>query len=221
MKSTTNLPGADSELSYWQHFVKTDRFIDGWCSPWKNPDLEFQVADFIRKHVTIGDLVLDCGSGPVSILNGLLPKSQIATVDPLSKDYREIFDYDLYDIRPPINQGIEQMTFKELFFIVHMRNALDHCQDPAAGFERMLQAVKPGGYIILQGFINDGKHVNYDGLHQWDIELNEMNQLVVKDKDGIIALVREEPVYCEKIQIETSRDWFIWIEQKIVNSVNE
>ena len=213
MKSTTNLPGADSELRYWKKFVDTDRFIDNWCSPWPNPELNKYVADFITKHISIDEKILDCGSGPVSILNGLLSKYQIAATDPLGIDFRNIFDYEIYDIASPVPIAVEDMTYDQRFFIVHMRNALDHSQDPVKGIDRMMAALKPGGYLIIHGFENEGSHAGYSGMHKWDIGVYD-GLLIVKDKAGHNAIIRTESVYYNTEVLEDGRRWFTWIEQK-------
>ena len=40
--------------------------------------------------------------------------------------------------------------------MVHIRNALDHSFDPVLGIERMLHAVRPGGWVLLRHARNEG-----------------------------------------------------------------
>lgn len=216
MKSIGNLQGSDIELNYWKNFVQTDRFIDGWCTPWKNSDLSEVVAGFITKNLSTDEMVLDCGSGPVSILNGLVSDFQLSAIDPLANDYMTIFEYEAYEIKPPFGIGVEDMEYLEKFFIVHMRNALDHTQDPVKGFEKMYSAVKPGGYLIIHGFENEGEHARYEGLKQWNISVNDSNQLIITDKFQKVQMVREGAEYCHITTLEDGRKWFTWIEQKPV-----
>lgn len=42
------------------------------------------------------------------------------------------------------------------FDVVHIRNALDHSFDPVLGIERMLHAVRPGGWVLLRHARNEG-----------------------------------------------------------------
>lgn len=214
MKSIGNLPGSDIELAYWKNLVQTDRFIDGWCAPWKNPELSEVVADFITKNLSTDEMVLDCGSGPVSILNGLVSHFQLSAIDPLANDYLTIFEYEAYEIKPPFAICVEDMEYLEKFFIVHMRNALDHTQDPVKGFEKMYRAVKPGGYLIIHGFENEGDHVSYQGFPQWNISVNVSNQMIITDKLQKVRMVREGAEYYQMVTLESGRKWFTWIEQK-------
>ena len=68
--TTLELHGIYHELAFWQQFVKTDRFLNGWVGKGKTPELNQEVADFIKSvpHET----VLDVGSGVCSILNEII-----------------------------------------------------------------------------------------------------------------------------------------------------
>ncbi len=68
--TTLELHGIYHELAFWQQFVKTDRFLNGWVKKVKTPELNQEVADFILS--VKNDSVLDVGSGVCSLLNGLV-----------------------------------------------------------------------------------------------------------------------------------------------------
>jgi SAM-dependent methyltransferase len=203
--------GMSDELSFWADFVKTDRFINGWIGEGKTPELN----DFVALFISIQNpaKVLDVGSGVVSILNGLLPKEKIVTVDPLGEKYKTIFDYNKHQIQPPIPVRGEEIALKNEFDIVHMSNALDHTQDPRLVYENLRRAVKPGGFLIIQGFENEGKAQNYQGMHQWDIVADGRTLWIGKEKEKAV-FARSNYMQTKIIATDENRNWFIWITKK-------
>lgn len=202
----TEMNAIYEELLFWKGFVKTRRFLDGWVGLGKTPELLQFVADFILEHQH--HRVLDVGSGAVSILNGLLRQSDLTPVDPLGKLYQLFFDYDLYQIQPPLAIPAEEITFENKFDIVHMSNVIDHVQNPYVVYQNLFHAVAPGGYLIIQGFEYEGKYEDYKGFHQWDFHADE-NNLYVND-----AVVASNPYSVKRIKTEQNRDWYVWICQK-------
>lgn len=209
--------GADYEIKFWEGFVKTDRFINGWVADIKTPELNQEVADFIKDNIPMHGSILDCGSGVVSILNGLLPKNySLISADLLGEEYETIFDYKVHGLIAPLPVGAEALTFEDQFDIVHMSNALDHCQDPAVAYGKLLAAVKPGGYLILQGFENEADHEKWQGMHQWNILLTSSASdatLSVIGKDGR-NFYKSNPVVANKIELPNGKSWFIFIVKK-------
>lgn len=194
------------ELAFWKGFVKTRRFLEGWVGVGKTPELQQFVADFILSQVH--RKVLDVGSGAVSILNGLIRQSDLTAIDPLGDLYRFIFDYELYKMNVPVALAAEELLSEGEYDIVHMSNAIDHVQDPHKVYQRLLRAVKPGGYLIIQGFEHEGQHEGYRGFHQWDF-------FVVDERLFVNASVLgESPYLVKKIKTEQNRDWYIWIVRK-------
>jgi len=214
----------EHELNFWKGFVQTERFLVGWCGHHKTPELREQVADFILS--VPHHKVLDVGSGVVSILNGLIPKENITTADPLGDHYKTIFDYQSHGIEAPLAYRAEEIPFENEFDIVHISNALDHSQDPQAAFAALLKAVKPGGYLIVQGFENEGKFENWQGFHQWNIELCDPNYRVdmpgyflnLANKHGEEYILSSTPENTSLYELENGKTWFVWIEKKEVPS---
>jgi len=80
----------------------------------------------------------------------------------------------------------------------------------------MYRAVKPGGFLIVQGFVNEGTHEEWTGFHQWDLDLFMENQegegLKITDKHGAQTILAQNPYFARKIHIDLlGRDWLIWI----------
>ena len=205
--TTKELHGIYHELNFWKGFVKTDRFINGWVSNKKTPELNQFVADFIKNvpHET----VLDIGSGVVSILNGLVP---VTAADPLGDLYKLVFDYPKHKLTAPIPCPAEELPYNAEFDIVHCSNAIDHTQNPILAYSKMMDAVKPGGYLIIQGFENEGTFENWEGFHQNDISV-EANTLCLKNQKGHLAVIDTKPTELHFVEFEAKR-WYIWIKQK-------
>ena len=205
--TTKELHGIYHELNFWQGFVKTKRFLDGWVSNKKTPELNDFVADFIKQNPNLK--VLDVGSGVVSILNGLVP---VTTADPLGDLYKFVFDYEKHKLTAPLPYPAEELPFNGEFDIVHCSNAIDHTQSPMLAYSKMMQSVKPDGYLIIQGFENEGTFENWQGFHQHDIYVN-MDTLCIKNQMGDMAVIDTKPTQVQFVEFESKR-WFIWIKQK-------
>lgn len=195
------------ELNFWRGFVKTDRFLNGWCTNEKTPELQQEVADFILS--VPHESILDVGSGVVSLLHGLAPN--VTAVDPLGEYYSTIFSYIDHGIKQPLPIAAENLHFKEQFDIVHISNALDHSQHPAAAFIKLLESVKSGGYLIVQGFENEAVHENWQGFHQWNMSI-ENSSLVIEGKKTKVKF--EGGRVSKIVKLENGRNWIIWIRQK-------
>jgi 2-polyprenyl-3-methyl-5-hydroxy-6-metoxy-1,4-benzoquinol methylase len=220
--TTQELAGITHELRFWQGFVKTDRFLKGWVADCVTPELNHQVYDFIhgvltQSHDRQGVKILDVGSGVVSILNGLVPKANLTAVDPLGGLYEFVFDYAKHKINPPLPIPAEELKdgmFSYQFDIVHISNALDHCQDPAAAYMALHSLVKKDGFLIIQGFENEANYEQWQGFHQWNIELNEGSRSLhitgKADKQATFV----NPHHCFKFTFENNKSWFVWIVKK-------
>lgn len=208
------IKGADHEINFWNGFVKTERFLKGWVGNGKTPELNDIVYSFIKSNLPFDGKVLDCGSGVCSILNGTVSNKNLMVTDLLAADYAKIFDYSKHDIVQPIALGCEDLPYREQFDIVHISNALDHTQDPIQAYGKLLEAVKKDGYLIIQGFENEGEHEQWAGFHQWNLSLTPTNQLRIASKEGEVWY-KEGAVIAERINIEMlGREWFIFIVKK-------
>ena len=212
-----DIKGVAHELSFWKQFVQSDRFLNGWLSNDKTPELNDMVYMFLLGQPEAK--VLDCGSGVVSILHGTVKAGNLHACDLLAYEYEKIFDYKANGIIPPFPAGCEELIFDGTFDVVHISNALDHTQDPQAAYNAMYRAVKPGGFLIVQGFVNEGTHEEWIGFHQWDLDLFRENQegegLKITDKHGAQTILSQNPYFARKIYIDLlGRDWLIWVTRK-------
>lgn len=211
--------GSEHEISFWKEFVKTDRFINGWLSNEKTPELNDLVYMFFKGQPEAK--VLDCGSGVVSILHGTVPDGKLQSADPLGHEYAKLFDYNKYGLLMPLPRACEDLLYTNVFDVVHISNALDHTQNPQAAYNAMYRAVKPGGFLIVQGFVNEGTHEDWIGFHQFNIDIKELitngveyTALVIESKNGD-SIVYSNPYIARKIHIDLlGRDWVIWVARK-------
>lgn len=209
------LKGTEHELSFWRDFVKTPRFLDQWVSDSPTPELLDSVRDFIRSGLRKSSRVLDVGSGVVSILRGTVPEEALVAVDPLADRYKTLFNYTAHGIEPPLTIAAENLEFVSEFDFVHMRNALDHTQNPVRAYEALLRAAKPGGFVIVQGFVNEGSFENWQGMHQWNISINENNHLWIANKQGGGVYIHKNRVSSTTLDLlDTGKKWMVWIAQK-------
>jgi SAM-dependent methyltransferase len=132
----------------------------------------------------------------------------------LANEYRTLFDYSAHGINPPLAIAAENLEFEAEFDIVHMSNALDHTQDPHRAFTALFTAVKPGGYLIIQGFENEGAFEKYQGMHQWNISIGKEHDLLIKNKDGNGPEYGGNVVLAKSLILDTGKEWFIWICKK-------
>lgn len=211
--TTTELEGIAHELKFWQGFVKTDRFLKGWVAPIKTPELHQEVYDFIKS--VPNDSIMDVGTGVVSILHGTTPEHTQHWVDPLGKLYELVFDYKKHNLCPPAAIPAEEITKENVYDIVHCSNALDHTQNPVQAVQRMLAAVKPGGYLILQGFENEGSFEHWKGFHKWNISVDEDESILTctdENNDEYFLLGKPHQTFFKELD---KKNWYIWIQQKL------
>ncbi len=213
--ATEFLKGISHELHFWKGFVQTPRFLNGWVKNTKTPELQQAVFNFITGVCGPNSKVLDVGSGVVSILNGTVPAKQITTADPLGDLYGVIFDYQKYKIDPPVPFPAEEMHWENEFDIVHMSNAIDHSQQPNFALWKLYNACKDGGYVILQGFENEGTFEKWQGFHQWDITVKD-GEFKAIDGIGNVNITDQFKNKTVKLEYFTfeSKTWYVWIIQK-------
>jgi ubiquinone/menaquinone biosynthesis C-methylase UbiE len=169
----------DEEVAFWENYLSTKG------AQWKE---EFarrtspnsQLQDVLLRWIGKEDKqikILDVGAGPLTQVNKKTPSAEIiiCAVDPLADKYNALLEK--YGISPIVKtekcQG-EKLTerFPENSFdLVYSRNALDHSYNPIKCLAEMIAVCKPQGHIILQQHENEGMHVRWAGLHQWNFYL--------------------------------------------------
>lgn len=212
MNNMQTIKGSDHEISFWKQFVQSDRFINGWLPDRKTPELNDLVYMFLLGQPEAK--VLDCGSGVVSILHGTVSSENLTAYDPLGGHYEGIFNYKEFGFTPPWSIAAEYIVDVDKFDIVHISNALDHCQQPNVAFDRLYRAVKPGGFLIVQGFVNEGTHEEWQGFHNWNLDI-DFDSLLITGKTTPPIILDANPYFACKIYLDVlGRDWLIYITRK-------
>ena len=140
--------------------------------------------------------VLDVGAGPLNAVGVVWPgcELRVTAVDPLAAQYNELLER--FGIVPPVRTQFGQAEHlldqfqPESFDVVFSRNALDHCFDPMLGVSNMFALARVGGAVRLEHSLNEGENQRYQGLHQWNFDVEE-GRFVMWNKD--------EHIYVDKV----------------------
>lgn len=188
--------GMADEFAFWSEFVKTDTFVKEWIGDASPRRRMPQIDDFVKsvEH----DRVLDVGSGPVSILRGLVPEPSLTACDPMSPFYELLIDYEALGITPPDPYPGEELPYSSEFDVVHMSNALDHTQDPELVMACLERAATPGGWVLIQTWEREATCQRRIGFHQWDATLWD-RELVLENQTRRIAFTGDR---AERIEHE-------------------
>lgn len=205
--TTDNRPeGFEHEKAFWAEFVASERFQKNWVEAETNPELDHATRNIILSEAAGKPNVLDIGSGPVSILRGLVP--DITEVDPLGEYYREI-----YPASKVLPIAAEEMEWEGVFDVVHIRNAFDHTQEPYKALNRMNAACRPGGIVFIQGFVNEADYEDWAGLHQWNVSAAD-GVLRVAGKEKKFSFAPGSVEVCETVSLKTKKEWFYFVYRK-------
>lgn len=121
--------------------------------------------------------VLDVGSGPAPIVGRWWQGRpvEVTSFDPLAPQYAVLIEAAGIDptiaVRPGQVETILDDIGEQRFDVVWMSNALDHSEDAVQGVRNLVAAAKPGGAIVLTHVENEGEHASYEGLHHWNITI--------------------------------------------------
>ena len=172
--------GIDYELTFWErwHHTKGAEWPDEYQRRLR-PDRE--IMPFVIEGVLATDIaktkILDVGAGPVSKLGPVWQGQRLAivAVDPLAPYYEAIVRRHGVDWPIKTRQGFAEDLSAQFapnsFDAVYCSNALDHCIDPLRAVEEMMIVARVGGRITLEHATNEAENENYEGFHQWNIEV--------------------------------------------------
>lgn len=171
-----------SEIFFWQKEYYRWSIVDkkpvwwssdgepGRCSDELKPVMDTLTRDFG------GDLkLIDVGSGPVTSFFSKLDVTRydITTVDPLARWYNRLNEqYRVkYNIRctEGMGESVDQLFDRESFHLVLSQNSIDHASAPDRFIQSLYSLLKPGGFLYLMGFVNEGEAANWLGLHQHNL----------------------------------------------------
>jgi SAM-dependent methyltransferase len=125
--------------------------------------------------------IVDVGAGPLTTLGTKVPDEQafdkevrLTPVDPLAEEYDRVLRGAgiVAPVRtiPCAGEDLVQRFGEGRFDVAFCENALDHTPDPRVILDGMLAVVKPGRFVVLNHFRNEGEHASYGQLHQWNFD---------------------------------------------------
>jgi SAM-dependent methyltransferase len=174
--------GLGSEVDFWDEFLRQGGL--SWPEELRrrvDPDSPFQpmLASLIQSPPGSRVRVLDVGAGPLTNLGKVLDSYdlEITAVDPLAKTYNALLAK--HNVVVPVQtipcdaETLVSRFGENCFDLVYARNCLDHGYDPACGFRQMLAVVKKGCWVHTAHAVNEGVNGGYNGLHQWNFDLQE------------------------------------------------
>lgn len=181
-QGTVAKPHFDAEIAYWDKelSLKGDYAsnILARLTPEKMIDEYPTLFEKYRGKISrTGAKVLDVGSGPLSLLAyGYYQKLyELDCVDPLADKYLELlakYDYRIdYRLIQCPGETLSTVFAENAYDIVWMHNALDHSQDPEIVVKELAKVLRPGGYLCIAGWANEGTAEGFLGLHQNDLRL--------------------------------------------------
>ncbi len=191
-----------SEVAFWQSWIGEADI------PWQEErrtrlDPAMPLQDSMRAVAATppGGTVrlLDVGAGPATSLGKTWPDRtvEIVAVDPLADEYNRMLD--AYGVVVPVRtrqcdgEHLLDVIERATFDIAYSRNALDHSYDPLAVIQAMVEAVKPGGWVILEHYANEAESEQYQGLHQWNF-CQQDGQFVIWNRQRRIVVDERLPL---------------------------
>jgi SAM-dependent methyltransferase len=164
--------------------------------------LQDYLIQLLDGHVGETVRILDIGSGPVTQLGYVWANHtlHITPIDPLADEYNRLLES--VACTPPFPtqlchaEAIAQRFEPESFDLIFSHNALDHAYDPMEALRQARTLLKPGGFIFLRHNRNEGKRI-YDGLHQWNFDIQDGKFVLWNMKHRYIVADELHPVTVE------------------------
>jgi SAM-dependent methyltransferase len=120
--------------------------------------------------------ILEVGAGPIGSVGDRHPRRRLEVIptDVLAEQYNRILRRR--GIKPKIPtryadaERLCEQFGAESFDLVYAANCIDHTDDALRAIEEMVRVVRPGGYVVMDHFEDEGAHQDYAGLHKWNLK---------------------------------------------------
>ena len=203
--------GRENEVAFWVDYLRTkgSEWPDDFVS---RLDPELPLQDHLKARLTHveegGEVsILDCGAGPFTVVGKRWEgrEVKITAVDALADEYDDALRKD--GITPPVRtmraevERLDELFEPNSFDLVYMRNALDHSYDPIRGLHQMVRVAKVGSVVLLEHYLDEAESARYDGLHQWNLRMEQDGSFVVWNRRGrfvVTELLPSTLMTCEK-----------------------
>jgi len=172
------------ETKFWRAWLAGAPGTEEWASDREArlaPDTEIEdpvLREELERNPAEEISILDVGAGPVTKLGYRYPGKTltIVAVDPLADEYDRLlrdagFEPPIRTIRVAGEALLEHFE-SGTFDIACATNSLDHSADPFTIISNMVAVVRPGGVVVLRHKRNEGENARYEGLHQWNLDVD-------------------------------------------------
>jgi SAM-dependent methyltransferase len=143
---------------------------------------------FIERAPSDPVRILEVGAGPIGSIGDRHPRRrlEVTPTDVLADQYNRILRRR--GIKPTIPtryadaERLSTQFGAESFDLVYAANCIDHTDDALRAIEEMVRVVRPGGYVVMDHFQDEGAHQEYAGLHKWNLRASE-GKLMLWNRD--------------------------------------
>jgi len=178
-----------AEFTWWDQNLLKRPEVDPKKREWHFPKPLLKIIYQLREQNEEIE-VLEVGSGPISNLVWAVEQNliKVTALDPLAHLFRKLLKKHKlsYPITPKKGYGedVNKLFKRETFDVVFSRNVLDHTISPKVCINNMYFVLKPNGILHLEGFLKEGTHTGWIGLHKHDL-VPENGHLIHYNKKGI------------------------------------
>ncbi len=198
----TGNPGFSSEAFHWKRYYEECKRNGNSPEDWYPHNYAGKEPRDVKNALKIlrdrfgGDIkIADIGSGPMMTYNTLdITKQKVTPIDPLADVYNHLnikyrTGYPFKCIKG-FGESLNDMFGEDYFHMVIAQNAIDHSSSPKDFVDNMYNVLKPDGFLLISGFINEGRMKGRVGLHKHDMFIKRGSDDVYwtwKDgpKDGV------------------------------------
>jgi SAM-dependent methyltransferase len=166
-----------SELLFWDRWLAR-RFSDPSGAARLRDDalVPESLWRFIERAAADPVKILEVGAGPFASIGSGHPtrRVEVTATDVLADKYNRILRRRGITPKVPTvyadAERLSQQFGPATFDLVYAANCIDHTDDALRAIQEMVSVVRPGGYIVMDHFEDEGAHQDYAGLHKWNLK---------------------------------------------------
>ena len=168
-----------SELIFWDRWLSRRSSEPGAAHREDDPLVPESLWRFIEQVPTDPVKILEVGAGPLPSIGTRHPTRRVETTatDVLAGKYKYLLRR--HGITPKVRAiyaDAERLAVQfgpDAFDLIYAANCIDHTDDALRAIHEMVSVLRPGGYIVMDHFGDEGEHQDYAGLHKWNLSATE------------------------------------------------